>query len=174
MTASPATDTFVPDQRPVRRFVAVIASIAAVLAVVWWSGALAPRLSIVCGLDHIETGPDADTVRIGIRNDGPLPVDMTGVDTDPDVDVVSLRVDGVELPAGGARLGGGDTVVIELVFVGHEAVPDVAPGPDLGGAPVLWVELKVDTAAGFRRTADRVGITPLDGSDCRALLSPPS
>lgn len=174
MTAWPASDTFVPDQQPVRRFVAVIASMAAVMAIVWWSGALAPRLSIVCGLDQIETGPDADTVRIGIRNDGPLPVDLTGVDIDPDVDAVSLRVHGVELPAGGARVGGGDTVVMELRFVAHDAVPATAPGPDLRGAPMLWLDLKVDTVVGFRRTADRVGITPLDGSDCQALLSPPS
>lgn len=182
MTASPASDTFVPDQRPVRRFVAVIASIAMVLAIVWWSGALASRLSIVCGLDHIETGPDADTVRIGVRNDGPLPVDITGADIDPDVDVdvvtdvdvVSLRVHGVELPAGGARVGGGETAVVEISLVVNEPVPDVAPGPGHGAAPpALWVDIGLDTAAGVEHT-HRVGVVPFYGADCPVRSSPPS
>ena len=174
MTASPVSDTFVPDQRPVRRFVAVIASIVVVLAVLWWSGAVAPRVSVPCGSDHLRTGPEAEAIRIDLRNDGSLPMDVIGLDIDQDVEVVDIRVDRMDLPANGARVGGGETAVVELFLVLDQPVPDVAPGPGHGAAsPALWVDIELDAAAGVEHT-HRVGVVPFYGPDCPEGSSPSS
>lgn len=53
---------FVPDQRPVRRFVGAIAVVTLALAALWWSGAFAPRLSVACH-DRKGIASDAQTVR---------------------------------------------------------------------------------------------------------------
>ena len=136
--------TFVPRPHPERRLVAAIAAIAVVCAGLWWSGALAPRLT--AALRAVEADADAvgrGTLVVELRNDGPLAVRVRGVRVDdrggPPVEIGPARIGGrplVDTP-GGARLPVGYVGLLELPY----AVDCDRPG-GYGADPEVFVRVR--------------------------------
>ncbi len=111
------TAVFVPDAKPVRRFVAAIALVALALGALWWSGAFAPRLIATCR-ERTGIGTDADTVRLELANAGPLPVRILGLDG-PDETRSRVRIDQRVVPGEGVQLAGGGKAALEVGLDPH-------------------------------------------------------
>jgi hypothetical protein len=175
-TTTEVTPLFVPDQRPVRRFVAAIAVVALALAALWWSGAFAPRLGLLCR-DRAGIASDAETVRFELENASPLPVQILGVASPGEaIDASRVDVGHRRLPEGGVRLSGGEKVALEFDLDRH-LVPDRAarnaalPPPELVRAAAEGLRIVVRTVAGGERhvwvgsmLSDWSGYPPLEQS----------
>lgn len=130
-------EVFVPDAQPVRRFVAAIALVVLALAALWWSGALAPRLSAACR-ERPGIGTDADTVRFELENIGPLAVRILGLDgPDETIERSRVRIDQRVVPAHGVSLAGGGSAAIEVALDPHLERDRPLDSPE---SPPAWVE----------------------------------
>jgi hypothetical protein len=135
---------------PVRSFVAVLVAIALALVVVQWSGFANPRVSPT---NHSATylAAPAQTFSIQVRNDAPLPVEVTGLAW-PATNVASQEVGIVPSAEGDDddpltaelrpfepfTLDGGETV-----WLGVRVLPDC-------GATIGDPTLEVRTRSGLR------------------------
>lgn len=168
-----ATPTFVPDQRPVKRFVAAIAAATVVLAASWWSGAVAPRVSVPCAIGRVsELG--VSLIRILVRNEGPLPVDITDVSiTDDHIEVVAVRLGKTTLTPQGGAIGAGEEVIVELEVVARSSEPTATSEPSDVRPPDTGVDLTLRTIVGIERTQP-TGVAPYGHPSCTAGLIPSS
>lgn len=84
---------------PVRWFVAVVATIAAIFVGLWWAGLVHPRVEVEASSD------DNGVVTIEVVNHGPLAVEVVGADAPLDTGAgwPSLALDRpIEVPPGGS------------------------------------------------------------------------
>jgi len=131
--------TFVGRSHPDRWLVAAVVAISLVCVGLWWSGAVAPRLTAVVA--SVETDPGAGAgrgvLRIELRNEGLLPVDLRGVRVEErggaPLEVGPVRIDGHHSAADGLRLEGGRAMTVDVAYavdcnppLGYGADPEIA------------------------------------------------
>ncbi len=166
------TAVFVPDAKPVHRFVAAIAVVALALAALWWSGAFAPRLIATCR-ERTGIGTDADTVRFELANAGPLPVRILGLDgPDETIERSRVRIDQRVVPGEGVQLAGGGKAALEVGLDPHLEPDRPLDSPE---TPPAWVRaaargdaLVVRTVAG-REQSVWFGSILSERSECPPL-----
>ena len=152
--------TFVPTGHPVRRFVSVLAAIAALCALTWWSGLAAPRLTSASSTSQYDREVGRGTVSFRVRNATPLRVNVVGVTTDDlRVNIRAVRVGGRDLAQGTVGLGGGADVDIEVDYAGDCRQPHPP-----GYQPPL--RLVVRTLPGLERSVTVVDWIELAGLAC--------
>jgi hypothetical protein len=97
-----------PAGHPVRRFVLALATIGGACMVAWWAGLAAPRVTAGRAVLVQDSPSRGGVMVVELRNDAPLGLDVVRVkvDRDPGVHILTARVDGHDLAAGPARLGG--------------------------------------------------------------------
>ncbi len=117
--ASASATTFVPSGNPVRRFVAGVATIAGVFAVLWWTGLVAPRVTLAVD-ERFDAGTNQGEAIVTARNQGLLPAtveppELRDIWSEPSADKVIVRRTGVE-PGSEVRVAGGDEVAFTVRF----------------------------------------------------------
>lgn len=135
--------------RPELPVVAALAVLGLVCAGVWWSGAVAPRVTaVVRSIEMGSIGGGPGTIAIDFENDGPLGVELRqpslSVNSGAPVVVLAVRVNGRDLGSG-ARLEAGQAARIEVVY----AFDCRGPGA-IGADPAIF--LRVSGALGVTRT----------------------
>ena len=167
---------FAPTNRPVRRLVAVIIAAGLVSVVLWWFGAVGPRVTISVRSVGADTAAGRGTLHIEVRNDGRLPVDVRGVSVDdrqgPSVEVAEVRVDGHLLGRDPVRVATGQVVRLDVAY----AVDCNRPG-GYGADPSLGVRVEAPLGTTQTRTVGSADVYRLlsggDGSvDPGPLLCP--
>jgi hypothetical protein len=151
---STQTLPYVPPGHPVRRFVVAIAVVAALLAVVWWSGIGRPDLSV----QWRTAGPNSAT--LVLTNESRSSLDLHEVSfEDP-----RLEGETVDLPEG--SLSGGES--LELV-VRYQAICTPAPP----GGYYLPLRVTAETAIGLERTVNIGNVSTVGNLACDASTDAP-
>lgn len=140
--------------RPVRRFVVAQLVLALIFGALWWSGLVAPRMSLgnsSSGSYNFGTG--RTTVDLTLRNESPWAVEVRHVNPAKGRGTVgSVRINGDDLAGHGQTVAGGGeaTMLIELAcapFVVDDRIPRQSP-PSYS----VRLEVTVRTAIGLERT----------------------
>jgi hypothetical protein len=126
---------------PVRTFVIVMVTIGLLLLVVQWSGVFLPRV-VSTGGSASEVAADRWIVRAQVVNEGPLAIDVVGVEWPG---VGGAKVATLPTPFEPITIDSGETGSIEVVVI-----VDCSPDHTLGGLGPL--ELEVRSPVGIRRT----------------------
>ena len=83
-TTLPEYAPFVATQRPVRRFVTVLAVLAVAFGALWWSGYAAPRISAKAVGTRVDPNTGRASTLLELRNDAPTSVVVRGLDVEYD------------------------------------------------------------------------------------------
>ena len=136
--------TYVPEGRPVRTFALVLVAIGLASIALWWSGAVAPRLTTGSGsAASFDTTSLEGDVRVSVRNAGRLPLRVRGIAVDDPrlrqraVEVLAPDPDTEVFGEPGLRrfepltLGAGEAAEVRVAFRADGCAP---AEPDGGGA----------------------------------------
>ncbi|MEA2973258.1 MAG: hypothetical protein QOG82_1716 [Actinomycetota bacterium] len=144
----------IPAGRPVHRFVAAWLALALLFGALWWSGLVAPRLSLgntAGGSYNTETG--RATVDVTLHNNSPFAVEVRHANPAKGrVRVDSVRINGVDVATRGQKVaGGGEAKMLIELNCGPYAIDDRIPrqSPPSGS---VKLEVTVRTAIGLERT----------------------
>jgi hypothetical protein len=145
-SAGPAP-VFAPTGRPVARFVAGLAALSAVFALLWWTGLFSARLGVSTPTGSFQRDTDTGQAQVEIHNRAPLAATVRRVEqVGPWVHITAWE------PAGELRLRGGATTTITVHYTvdctGYDRAtrtPAGTTGPDLG------LRLRVHGAVGGER-----------------------
>lgn len=118
---STAHEAFVATNRPVRRFVAVLAGVALLFALLGWSALAAPRLTGEPGTDGVWDYESREgSITVPLRNAGPFPIWLESVDGgEPISGLTDVALDGVPLERSPGRIASGDAAVLTARFSYH-------------------------------------------------------
>jgi hypothetical protein len=159
VTGVPTTEApsvFVPSGRPVVRFVAVLAGVAAVFVVLWWSGLFAARvdISVSAGFDR-QTNTGVAVVMV--RNEGSLrarvgPLTLWSRPDSGRYYEPPVRVTG-QAPRREVRVDGGDTTRFTVRYAVDCAEYDRARDSERGAVgPSLRLRLHAEGVVGSGRS----------------------
>ena len=137
--AEPAT--FHPRSHPEVPVVIALAVLGSACAGLWWSGAVAPRVTAeVRSIADTRTGAVPGTIAIVIENHGPLGVELrqvgVSVSGGAPVEVLGVRISGRDIGPG-ARLGAGQAARIDVDYVF-----DCRGAAGIGADPAVWVRVR--------------------------------
>lgn len=128
-TTLPEREPFVATQRPVRRFVAVL---AAAFGALWWSGCAAPRISAEAAGIRVDPNTGRASTLIELHHDAPASVAVRGLDVDYEGIVLGTYVSEGQDVTGHLKLQGGTSAVIavDVDVTCSSARHDVFPSED--------------------------------------------
>jgi hypothetical protein len=160
LAVDPSSDVAVG--RLVRRFAIAQVVLAALFGTLWWSGVVAPRVSLgsaSSGSHDPVTG--RTTAEVHLRNASPFAVTIRGAALpDENLTVDSAHVDGVDVALGGRRLAAGAEATMLIEFTCRPTTGDDRPSAT--PPPPTWtgVEIEATTPLGLERS-HTVGTIPL-------------
>ena len=173
-TTLPEREPFVATQRPVRRFVAVLAVIAVAFGALWWSGYAAPRISAEAAGMRVDPSTGRASTLIELHNDAPASVAVRGLDVDYEGIVLGtyLISEGQDV-TGHLKLQGGTSAVIEVDVdvtcssARHDVFPSEDPSSEYLTDEILRVVLRTPLGLDRSRTMQVKGfLNPLVSQLC--------
>ena len=168
--ASASATTFVPSGNPVRRFVAGVATIAGVFVLLWWTGLVAPRVTLAVD-ERFDAASNQGEAIVTAQNRGLLPAtveppELRDILSEPSAGTVIVRRTGVE-PGSEVRVAGGGEVAFTLRFaVDCDRYHRAVNTPQGVTGPALDVRLRAEGPLGGDRRA--VSYAELDRACRRA------
>lgn len=147
MTTAPtdyAHQDFYASQHPIRRFVAALVLAVAVLALLWWTGLLAPRLSTEGSSGQFDLATQMGVLDVEVRNESPTPVRIKDAGLLSGATVQGVSIDGQTLDRA-PQIAGGSTSILRLEYRSDACLAE-PPGN------VIGLRLDVRTVAGLTKT----------------------
>jgi len=146
---------FAPSGHPVERFVAVLAVVALVLVAMWWSGAVAPRLSVSVS-NRFDPQASTGEALVVVRNRGPLPARVRAPRAverpEPGGFQQPTRLVDTT-PGGEVRLGAGESARFTVTYLVDCAVAEATRTSRQGSVgPDLDLYLPVEGLLGVARS----------------------
>lgn len=141
-------------QRPVQRFVSILAAVAVAFAALWWSGYAAPRVSATATGVRVDPGTGRATTLVKLRNNAPTSVVVRSLDVSDDgVELGPFAVGGQDV-TGHLELPGGGSAVLEVdvaVSCSLATHPEFADDPRSGYVTDELLRVGLQTPVGLDR-----------------------
>ena len=172
-TTWPEGEPFVATQRPVRRFVAVLAALAVAFGALWWSGYAAPRISAEAAGVRVDPSTGRASTLIKLHNDAPASVTVRGLDVDYEGIVLGTYASEGQDVTGHLELQGGTSAVIAVDVdvtcpsARHDVFPSEDPSSEYLTDEILRVVLRTPLGLDRSRTMRVKGfLNPLVNQLC--------
>lgn len=148
-------EDFYGERHPVRHFVIAIAAASALLVLVWWTGASAPRFSTAGGSGEFDSVDGSGTFVLDLENDAPTAVRILDVQSaDEAIAVTAATLDGMPL-ADEPELGGGGSSRLRVEYRADGCVARTSTATE------ARLRIRVETLAGTSRTVTVAAALPV-------------